>query len=88
MKNVLRYTNSYPSSKTTTTEKAANSAIRKGLHQIEENPGGIILYYENQEISEEELLKVINKRMAWCTLKNVDIMYIIKGVAKIVRFSR
>lgn len=48
--------------KNVSTEKAANSAIRKGLHQISDNPGGIILEYK-KEIDTEELAKVIESRV-------------------------
>ncbi|MBQ8931541.1 MAG: minor capsid protein [Ruminiclostridium sp.] len=74
--------------KTVTTEKAANSAIRKGLKQIEENPGGIILDYKDLDISEQELQKVIDKRMKWHEGKTVDIMVVNKGkVLKIIRYT-
>ena len=48
--------------KNVTTEKAANSAIRKGIHQIRDNPGGIILEYD-KEIDVNELAKVIESRV-------------------------
>lgn len=51
--------------KTITSEKAANSAVRHGLAQIIENPGGVILNFENREFSASELWKVIDKRLAW-----------------------
>ena len=72
--------------KTTTTEKSANSAIRTGLRQIDHNPGGVILNYENRQFSMRELMKVIEKRMGWFPDKSTDIMIISKG--KIVRVLR
>lgn len=65
--------------KTTSTEKAANSAIRKGIKQIAENPGGIILNYE-ADIDLQEALQVIEKRMKGSKQGDipVDIMIIQK----------
>ena len=51
--------------KTLTTEKAANSAIRQGLKQIENDPGGIILDYRGRPIDLELLESVICKRLQW-----------------------
>ena len=75
--------------KTTTTEKAANSALRKGLKQIEDNPGGIMLDYGKCDISIENLIDVIEKRMKWYTGETIDIMIIRNGdVAKILRYKK
>lgn len=49
--------------KNPTTEKSADSALRKGLHQIKGNPGGIILDYGNNEISYEALMNIISRRL-------------------------
>ena len=65
--------------KTTTTEKAANSAIRKGLKQIRENPGGIILDYKYCDVSVDSLRKTIDMRMQWYNESTVDIMIVSKG---------
>lgn len=74
--------------KTTTTEKAANSAIRKGLKQIRDNPGGIILDYKDCDISVDSLCKVIDMRMQWYNESAVDIMIVNKGkTVKILRYS-
>jgi len=51
--------------KTASTEKSANTAIKRGLQQIRENPGGIILNYGTNHISRNELLEVMDKRMQW-----------------------
>lgn len=73
--------------KSTTTEKAANSAIKSGLKQIKENPGGIILNFEDIDFSMDELIKVIDQRMWWYPNDIVDIMIISKGkVVKILRY--
>ncbi len=71
--------------KSTSTEKAANSAIRKGIKQIEDNPGGIILNY-NSEINLQEAIDVIEKRMKGSKHGDipVDIMIVQKGKLRIV----
>lgn len=71
--------------KTTTTEKAVNSAVRKGIKQIEHNPGGIILNYE-QDVDLQMALQIMERRMN-SSKKNaipVDIMIIQKGILRIV----
>ncbi|MBR2528820.1 MAG: minor capsid protein [Blautia sp.] len=74
--------------KTVTTEKSANSAIRGGLQQIADNPGGVMLYYKNQkDISEKELISVITKRMKWCKQRRVDILVRFMGRVLIMRFE-
>ena len=75
--------------KNVTSEKAANSAIRKGIRQIAENPGGIILDYGDKSISLNELITVINKRMNWYEEKQIDIMIIQNGkVVSILRYKK
>ncbi|MEG2931452.1 MAG: hypothetical protein RR825_06660, partial [Ruthenibacterium sp.] len=65
--------------KTLSSEKAANSAVRHGLQQIRENPGGIILDFGNTPFSMTELEKTINKRMQWNQLEKADIIVIARG---------
>lgn len=76
--------------KDASSEKAANTAIKRGLSQIKPNPGGIILNYGEQEINLEILLGVIDKRMQW--LKDgtsIDIMLVLKGgKVKVLRYNR
>lgn len=73
--------------KSVSTEKAANSAIRHGLKQIEGNPGGIILNYEQNSFDIKELNDVIGQRMGWYRDKNVDIMIIAKNeILRVFRF--
>ena len=64
--------------KTVTTEKSADSAIRKGLKQITENPGGIILDYRGNNISLEILEEKIDTRMRRGINNTTDIMVILK----------
>lgn len=75
--------------KSVTTEKAANSAIRKGLKQISSNPGGVILDYGDTDISLEMLQSVIDKRMCWYGGATVDIMVVNKKkVVKVLRYGQ
>lgn len=67
--------------KNTTTEKAANSAVRKGLKQIEINPGGIMLNYADKDISLELVKEQIIKRMKY---KTADIMIVCQGEVKAI----
>ena len=61
--------------KTSSSEKSANSAIRHGLSQIQENPGGIILNFNQNAFSMQRLREVIRKRMQWYSLTNdIDIL--------------
>ncbi len=74
--------------KSTSTAKAANSAIRHGLQQIRGNPGGIILNYNKNEVIMEEVINVIERRMQWCNLEEVDIMIIAdEKIKKILRYK-
>lgn len=65
--------------KSTTTEKSANSAIRKGLTQIASNPGGIILNYSN-DVELQKVVDVIEKRIDVSKESDIslDIMIVIK----------
>ncbi len=64
--------------KTATTEKSANSAIRHGLRQIWNNPGGIILDYRGKQIDLSVLQNVIQKRLWWTeNYPGMDIMVVL-----------
>lgn len=63
--------------KTASTEKSADAAIRHGLRQIKENPGGIFLDYRGKKIDKAVLESVINSRMRHSRLELVDIMAIL-----------
>lgn len=74
--------------KTASTEKSANGLIRKGLKQIELNPGGIFLDYGDRDISIDILLNVIEERMKWHKGKGLDIMIVRSGeVIKVLRYK-
>ena len=64
--------------KTASTEKSANSAVRHGLKQIQENPGGIILNYGQNIISADLLKDVLRKRLTASATQDVDILVICK----------
>lgn len=51
--------------KNTTSEKAVNSALRHGIKQIEENPGGIILNFGDKEPNIDKLWQIATKRLGW-----------------------
>lgn len=73
--------------KTATTEKAANSAIRHGLKQIRDNPGGIFLDYRGVNIDLNELASVIKKRLQWRKdTYPVDIMIILDDGVHVWRY--
>ncbi len=64
--------------KTASTEKSANSAIRHGLKQIFDNPGGIVLDYRGKQIDLAVLDEVIQKRLWWCEdHPTIDIMVVL-----------
>ena len=60
--------------KNTTTAKSADSAIRKALKQISQNPGGIILDYGDNEVSLDEILSVVQSRIQMSGSYEVDVM--------------
>lgn len=82
--------NSYWDLKTLSSEKAANSAIRHGLQQIRNNPGGLILDVGDLDVSLDKLNAVIEKRMQWNQTKTaVDIMVVRKGKPiEILRYQK
>ena len=75
--------------KTISNEKAANSALRKGVNQIFDNPGGVILDCRKFNVEEKKLLDVIEKRMKWHRDIDVDIM-ILKSDSdvRIIRYKQ
>lgn len=75
--------------KSTTTEKAADNAVRSGLKQIIENPGGIILDYGDNEVLLENVEKIVNERVLRGKSPDLDIMIISKGKAvKVLRYKK
>lgn len=78
------WNNKYWELKSTTTEKSANSAIRKGLTQIADNPGGIMLNYAN-DVDMQKVIDVIEKRINVSKDSSIslDIMVVVKKKLKI-----
>lgn len=76
--------------KTSSSEKSANSAIRKGLKQIREKPGGIILDFGDNDFDSDTLWNVIDKRMQWNHVDgDVDIMVLSKGqLVEVRRYNK
>lgn len=73
--------------KTVSTEKSANSALKRGMKQIKENPGGIILDYGDKQVDIDELMKVIDRRMEWYPEESADIIIISHGrIQKVLRY--
>ena len=74
--------------KNVTTEKACDHAIRHGLKQISDNPGGIILKFESNDINLDDAIKVIEKRMTRKGSIDVPADIILIKDDKIVRILR
>ena len=73
--------------KSTSTSKSVNSAIRSGMKQIYENPGGIILNFGDEEIDLVEIKNAIDVRMGWYADGSADIIIISKErVIKVWRY--
>ena len=75
--------------KTITSEKAANTAIKRCQSQIKNNPGGVMLDFRDYNFSDELLTEVINKRMQWYKDDAGDVMIVSKGkIYKILRYKK
>lgn len=65
--------------KSASTAKAADSAIRKGIHQIEDNPGGVFLDYGENRVSIEEVKEVVANRLRRSSKEDVDVIIVMAG---------
>lgn len=76
--------------KTLTTEKSANSAVRQAVKQISANPGGIILDYQDHDISVEEVLKATRSRLKRSGIKEADVLILTdnRSTKRIFRFRK
>lgn len=74
--------------KNVSTEKACDHAIRHGLKQISDNPGGIILKFESNDINLDDAIKIIEKRMTRKGSIDVPADIILIKDDKIVRILR
>ena len=74
--------------KTITSEKAADSAVRHGVKQIVENPGGIILQFD-AVLNVERLKKVVADRLSRSKIECLDIIFLSGGkLAGIFRYKK
>ena len=70
------------------TPKAANAAVRSGLHQIKDNPGGIFLNYGDIGIDIKELKKIVDERMRRKAKDSIDVVVVSKGkVLEVWRYN-
>ena len=74
--------------KTLTSVKAADDALRRGLKQIQENPGGIILDYGEHDIDLEELKKTLTGRFKRGRVPELDIMILADGKPIVLRYKK
>lgn len=62
--------------KSTTTEKSADSALRSALKQIQENSGGVVLNYNDNDIEFNAVLDIVKRRLLRQEQCNADILII------------
>lgn len=76
--------------KNVSSEKAAYSAVRHGIKQIIENPGGLILDYRNTDKNNLQLIiNQVDDRMQRTKVENADIMIILENNRiKIYRYKK
>ena len=65
--------------KTISTEKAADSAVRYGLKQIEMNPGGLVFDFVGENLDLKTLTKIVGQRMRRSAKSSVDIIITSRG---------
>lgn len=71
--------------KTLSTEKAADSAVRSGLKQIQSNPGGLVLDYIGNGLNIDLLINILDMRMNRRYRGDVDIIIMQKKIVQAVR---
>ena len=75
--------------KNTSSVKAVDAAVRKGLKQIRTNPGGIILDFGNNDVSVDDVKGALQKRMRFSSSMQVDIIVVKdKTAVAIWRFKK
>lgn len=76
--------------KNVSSEKAAYSAVRHGIKQIIDNPGGLILDYRNTDKNNLQLIiNQVDDRMQRTKVENADIMIILENNRiKIYRYKK
>lgn len=60
--------------KTVSTAKASDNAVRHGIKQIAQNPGGLVISKKSHDIDTVDLVSTIAKRVSQGTIKTVDII--------------
>lgn len=68
--------------KSTTTEKSADSALRSALKQIQDNPGGVILNYNDNDVELDAVLDTVKRRLIRQEQCNADILIIHRNELK------
>ena len=68
--------------KSTTTEKSADSALRSALKQIQDNPGGVILNYNDNDIEIDAVLDTVKRRLIRQEQCNADILIVHRNELK------
>ena len=69
--------------------KAVDNAVRKGLRQIQDNPGGIILNFKKNAINLPEVKKLIEDRLRRGFPASVDFIIVSQNtVAAVYRFKK
>ena len=75
--------------KDVSSSKAVDNAVRKGLRQIQDNPGGIILDFGKKAISLSEVKRNIESRLRRGFPSSVDIILISrKKVVSVYRYKK
>ncbi len=65
--------------KTATTAKSADGAVRQALKQIQENPGGVVLDYGDNDFDADALLDVLTRRIIRGKIPALDVIIKHKG---------
>jgi hypothetical protein len=68
----------------------ANGRIKHGVHQIADNPGGVMLdLWKIDNVDYEELQKIIDRRMQWVHGVTIDIMIAYnRTLIKVLRYKK
>lgn len=75
--------------KEVTSAKAVDNAVRKGLRQIQDNPGGIILDFKKIAVNLSDVKKLIEDRLRRGFPSSVDFIIVSKDtVAAVYRFKK
>ena len=70
--------------KSPSNEKAIDSQLRKGLQQIAENPGGIVINYGNVKVDDALVLNNVRYRVGRSSPFDLDVLIIREGMDDLV----